>query len=62
MMEVVWPGPSSGAGSPPELPSRVGERSKESSSKGLRRIGQDKLAELWHCRSWCCLSLFKEQI
>lgn len=68
VMEVVQSGPSSGAGSPPQLPDKVGEKYNESSSKGPRRIGQGeldalgKLAKLWHCKPWCCLSLFKEWI
>lgn len=67
MMEAVQSGPSSGAGSPPQLPDK-GERCKESCSKGPRRIGQGeldalgKLAELWRCKPWCCPSLFKEGI
>lgn len=65
MMESVQPGPSSGAGSPPQLPDEAGERHKESSSKGLRRLGQGeldalgKLAELWHRKPWGCPSLFR---
>lgn len=64
MMESVQPGPSSGAGSPPQLPDEAGER-HESSSKGLRRLGQGeldalgKLAELWHRKPWGCPSLFR---
>lgn len=46
MMEVIQFGPSSGAGSPPLLPYVEGERCKEPSSKGQRRIGQGYLDAL----------------
>ena len=67
MMEVVQPGPSSGQAALPSCLTRW-EGGTRSHSKGLRGIRQGeldalgKLAELWHCKPWCCLSLFKERL